>query len=98
MPMATTTDYDAPRTTITAGDSLEELHARRGAPDMAAVDADENDLAAAFELPGSDLFEEELTVAVVPMMADEFRCTRCFLVWHRSQQAAAGHALCRDCS
>jgi hypothetical protein len=98
MPMATTTDYDAPRTTLTADDSLEDLKARRGAPDMAAIDADENDLAASFALPGTDLLDEELTVAVVPMMADEFRCTRCFLVWHRSQQATVGQALCRDCN
>ncbi|HEX6683269.1 MAG TPA: DUF4193 family protein [Candidatus Limnocylindrales bacterium] len=96
--MATTTDYDAPRTTITAGDSMEKLQARRGAAEMAAVDADENDLAAAPEFTGSDLDEEEFTVAVVPMMADEFRCTRCFLVWHRSQRATAAPALCRDCS
>jgi len=96
--MATITDYDAPRTTLTPGDSLEELQTRHGVPDTAAIDADENDLSAAFELPGSDLLDEEFSVAVVPMMADEFRCTRCFLVWHRSQQATAGHALCRDCS
>jgi len=94
--MATTTDYDAPRTTLTADASLEELKARRGRPDMAA--ADDNDLAAAFELPGSDLLDEELTITVVPMMADEFRCTRCFLVRHRSQQATAVPARCRDCS
>jgi hypothetical protein len=95
--MATTTDYDAPRTTITADDSLEDLQARRGA-NAAVIDADENDLAAAFQLPGTDLIDEELTVAVIPMQADEFRCTRCYLVWHRSQKATAAPAICRDCS
>jgi hypothetical protein len=96
--MATTTDYDAPRTTITADDSLEGLQARRGAPNAAVIDADENDLAAAFALPGTDLIDDELTVAVIPMQADEFRCTRCYLVWHRSQKATATPAICRDCS
>jgi len=91
-------DHDAPRTALTAGDSSEEMQALHGSPDTAAIDADENDLGATFELPGSDLLDEELIVAVVPMMADEFRCTRCFLVRHRSQQATAGHELCRDCS
>jgi hypothetical protein len=95
--MATTTDYDAPRTTVTTDDSLEDLKARRHAPDMALLDADENDLAADYLLPGTDLLDEDLTVTVVPMKADEFRCARCFLVWHRSQQAP-GRALCRDCS
>jgi hypothetical protein len=98
MSMATTTDYDAPRTTVTADDSLQQLQDRRGAPNTAAIDFDENDLAAAFEPPGTDLFDEELTETVIPMQADEFRCARCFLVWHRSQRATAGHALCRDCS
>jgi hypothetical protein len=95
--MATITDYDAPRTTLPEDASLEELQSRRGTPHVAAAD-DESDLGAAFEMPGGDVFDEELTVAVIPMMADEFRCTRCFLVWHRSQRATAAHALCRDCS
>jgi Domain of unknown function (DUF4193) len=96
-PMPITTDYDAPRTTVTTDDSLEDLKARRNAPEMAAIDADENDLAADYLLPGTDLLDEELTVTVVPMKADEFRCTRCYLVWHRSQQAT-GREHCRDCS
>jgi hypothetical protein len=93
--MTTTTDYDAPRTKLTAGDGMEELKARRGVPDT-AVDADENGLGASFEPSDGDLLDEEFSVAVIPMMADEFRCTRCFLVCHRSQQAT-GHALCHDC-
>ncbi len=95
--MATTTDYDAPRNTITTDDSLEHLQDRRGEPNAAVIDADENDLAAAFALPGADQLDEELSVAVVPMKADEFRCTSCFMVWHRSQQAATEPDLCRDC-
>lgn len=95
--MATTTDYDAPRTNVTTDDSLEGLKARRNPPDLAAIDADVSDLAADFQLPGIDLLDEELTVAVIPMQADEFRCTTCFLVWHRSQQAT-GRSACRDCS
>jgi len=53
--MATTTDYDAPRTTVTADDSLQQLQDRRGAPNTAAIDFDENDLAADFEPRGTDL-------------------------------------------
>jgi hypothetical protein len=41
-----------------------------------------------------------LTVAVIPMRGDEFRCSRCFLVHHRSQRVVGrdGTEICRDCS
>jgi hypothetical protein len=63
------------------------------------VDLDEAE-ADSFELPGADLADEELSVAVVPMRADEFRCSRCFLVHHRSQRVTArdGSTICRDCA
>lgn len=96
--MAKTADYDAPRVPAEESDSLEELQARRSSPASGMVDTDEADLAESFELPGADLLDEELTVAVVPMRADEFRCTRCFLVHHRSQRAATNPDLCRDCA
>ncbi len=99
--MATTTDYDAPRrTTVDLDeDSLEELKTRRASAQSGAVDVDEADAADAFELPGADLSDEELTVAVVPMRADEFRCSSCFLVHHRSQLAGqrSGQDICREC-
>ncbi|RKN16596.1 DUF4193 domain-containing protein [Micromonospora musae] len=95
-------DYDAPRRPAVEveDDSLEELKARSSAPQSATVDVDEADAAENFELPGADLSGEELTVAVVPMQSDEFRCTRCFLVHHRSQLAARpdGREVCQECS
>lgn len=94
-----TTDYDAPRTggVDLAEDSLEELKGRRDDAASAAVDVD--DTADVFELPGAEFLDEELTVTVVPMRGDEFRCGSCFLVHHRSQLAAQrGEALiCREC-
>jgi hypothetical protein len=75
--MVTTTDYDAPRVTAAAEESLEVLQTRRFAPDPAIIDVDENGMAAAFELPYTHLLDEELTAAVIPMRPDEFRCTRC---------------------
>ena len=84
------TDYDAPRRDdVDLGeDSLEELKARRADTQSASVDVDEAEAAESFELPGADLADEEMTVQVLPMQADEFRCSRCFLVHHRSQLAA----------
>lgn len=99
--MATTVDYDAPRRSAVDldEDSLEELKARRAAAQSPSVDIDETEAAEVFELPGADLSDEELTVAVVPMRTDEFRCSRCFLVHHRSQLAERRNSekVCREC-
>ncbi|HLL66322.1 MAG TPA: DUF4193 domain-containing protein [Micromonosporaceae bacterium] len=99
--MTSTTDYDAPRRPAVEldEDSLEELKSRRAAAQSPTVDLDEAEAAESFELPGADLSDEELTVAVVPMRADEFRCSRCFLVHHRSQLAGErdGQGICREC-
>ncbi|GIJ51846.1 hypothetical protein Val02_87320 [Virgisporangium aliadipatigenens] len=96
------TDYDAPRRDeVDLGeDSLEELKSRRVDAQSAIVDVDETEVAETFELPGADLADEELSVRVVPMQADEFRCSRCFLVHHRSQLAAErnGEYICRECA
>jgi hypothetical protein len=95
------TDYDAPRRPVVEleDDSLQELKARRAAAQSPTVDLDESE-AEEFELPGADVAEEELTVSVVPMRVDEFRCDRCFLVHHRSQLVVqpSGQRLCRDCA
>ncbi len=100
--MTSTTDYDAPRRPMVelAEDSLEELKSRRATAQSPAVDLDETEAAEGFELPGADLADEELSVAVVPMLADEFRCSRCFLVHHRSQLHSSkdGQHTCRECS
>jgi hypothetical protein len=100
--MTSTTDYDAPRRPAVEldEDSLEELRARRASAQSPTVDLDEAEVAETFELPGADLSDEELTVAVIPQRSDEFRCSRCFLVHHRSQLANErnGQSVCRECS
>jgi hypothetical protein len=96
------TDYDTPRKTDDDinEDSIEELKARRVDKSASAVDADETDLAENLELPGADLSNEELSVRVLPRQADEFTCSRCFLVHHRSQLAkeVSGQPVCRECA
>jgi uncharacterized protein DUF4193 len=98
--MTSTTDYDVPRRPLVDidDDSLDELKARRN--QAHAPDLDETDAIEGFELPGAELADEELTVAVVPMRPDEFRCSRCFLVHHRSQLALTrnGENICRECT
>ena len=99
------TDYDAPRRNESeepSEDSLEELKARRNEAQSAVVDIDESDTAESFELPGADLSGEELTVKVIPKQADEFTCSVCFLVQHRSRLSGSapdgGKLVCVDCA
>ncbi|HEY3607892.1 MAG TPA: DUF4193 domain-containing protein [Pseudonocardiaceae bacterium] len=100
------TDYDAPRRSEAdelAEDSLEELKARRNENQSGVVDVDTDAPDENFELPGADLSGlsgEELTVKVLPKQADEFTCSKCFLVHHRSRLAEQhnGQFICRDCA
>lgn len=96
------TDYDTPRRTDSeiGVDNIDELKARRVEASSATVDVDEADLAESLELPGADLSGEELIVRVIPRQVDEFICSQCFLVRHRSQLApTSGTAMaCRECA
>lgn len=100
------TDYDAPRrgdVDEVSEDSLEELKARRAEAQSGTIDIDETELNESLELPGADLSSlsgEELTVRVLPKQEDEFTCSSCFLVHHRSRLAREknGQYVCRDCA
>lgn len=103
--MAASIDYDLPRRSAVDldADSLEQLRARRAAGSQPDFDLDEPDLTDSYELPGAEVaepFDGDLMVAVVPMKVDEFRCSSCFLVHHRSQRVLtrAGQEVCRDCA
>ncbi|VEI12510.1 DUF4193 domain-containing protein [Trueperella bialowiezensis] len=95
------TDYDAPRKQDEElkEDSLTQLKARSNDHQSSSVDEDEVEAAEGFELPGADLSNVELSVAVVPAQDDEFTCSQCFLVHHRSQLAyeEGGLPVCADC-
>ena len=97
-----TVDYDAPRRPPVEADSesLEDLAGRRAAPSTAVADIDDTDAVDSYELPGADLSDEELIVRVVPKQADEFTCSSCFLVHHRSRLARGrnGESICTDCA
>lgn len=100
--MATTTDYDARRVSET--DTQDKSSLRELAPTLqgsatTVVDEDPNDVHF-FELPGADLSGEELSVTVIPQRADEFTCSSCFLVQHRSRMrgSSSGLPVCADCA
>lgn len=96
------TDYDVPRKQDEdlSSDSIEELKAQRNQAQASQVDEDETAAAEGFELPGADLSKEELSVRVLPKQNDEFTCSECFLVRHRSQLAEEhdGVQICKDCA
>jgi hypothetical protein len=95
------TDYDTPRKADDDldVDSIEELKTRRAETAVGLIDLDEGENGP-IELPGADLSGEELTVTVLPRQADEFTCTNCFLVQHRSRLArhTRRDAICQDCA
>ena len=98
------TDYDTPRKGAeeeqASEDSLQELQSRRTDKSSGTIDVDPDDATEPVDLPGADLSNEELSVRVLPRQADEFTCSRCFLVHHRSQLAkeVSGQLVCRECA
>ena len=93
---AMATDYDAPRKQKKSLPPTRLRPSRRPAaatrrPPSSIVE--ENDTAEGIDLPGADLSDEELTVVVVPEQSDEFTCSSCFLVRHRSQVALEKNGL-----
>ena len=99
--MATASDYDARRVSdVEAPDrsALRELTTSLAPPSTAIVDDDPNEVPF-FELRGADLSGEELSVTVIPQRTDEFTCSSCFLVQHRSRMriSSSGQPICADC-
>lgn len=96
-----TVDYDAPRRApADADESLDELAVRRNDATTSVLDIDETDVVESYELPGADLSGEEFVVRVIPKQADEFTCSSCFLVHHRSRRARGrnGESICTECA
>jgi hypothetical protein len=97
--MSTASDYDARRVsdieTVDRSALRELAPALPGSSGVIVDDGNE----AFFELPDADLSGEELSVKVIPARADEFTCSSCHLVQHRSRLRSAGDEppICADC-
>jgi hypothetical protein len=98
-------DYDQPKDKDTEDDDEEAVQHLAGAQndnDGSADDDDDDDSAIAdsYELPGADLSNEDSSVTVIPTQSDEFICSHCFLVRHRSQLAYVkdGKPVCKECA
>ena len=70
--------------------------------DDAEIDEDEMSLAKNFDLPSEEISEEKDVVfpAAMPTQAEEFVCSVCYLVKHKSQLARMDgkKPVCRDCA
>ena len=100
--MAIASDYDAPRTSDTETQdksSLRELTPALRGSSTAVADEDPNEVPF-FELPDADISGEALSVTVIPQRTDEFTCSSCFLVQHRSRlrSSSSGLPICADCA
>ena len=92
-------DYDSPRGKDEDEESLQELG--KSTQNTSNEDDDENAIAEDYELPGADLSNEDASVTVIPIQGDEFICSECFLVKHRSQLAYTdedGQPVCKECA
>jgi len=98
-----TVDYDKPRNADIdePEDSLDDLKARRNVAQSPAIDTDESDSPESYELPDIDISADELLLMrVLPKQPDEFTCSSCFLVHHRSRLASDRHGrlICTECA
>ena len=99
---AVATDYDEVRSDVKESQerSLAAVQSAK-APDAhsAVRELDETDDLEEGQGPGGEFIDEELIVEVVPQADDEFICSSCFLVHHRSQLARQkdGARYCADC-
>jgi len=61
---------------------------------------DDDDETEVYELPAVDLADDELSIRVVPKQANEFTCSSCYLVLHRSRLArhVGARVVCADCA
>jgi hypothetical protein len=100
--MATASDYDARH--VSDVETQDRSALRELAPTLpgSSTTTVEDDPDVYFlEPPGADLSGEELSVmTVIPQRADEFTCSSCFLVQHRSRMrtSSSGLPICADCA
>ncbi len=63
-------------------------------------DAEQSDMERSVELSNAYVIGEDVFVPIAPKRADEFMCSRCFLIQHMSRLASSkgGRRICTDCA
>jgi hypothetical protein len=91
------TDYDAPRTRETdEQDNLDGLKPIR-VVDGSQLGEDLDPLDVELMTSSTDILTDDSTVQVLPPSPDEFACSRCHLIRHRSQLVDEAARICTDC-
>lgn len=98
-----TVDFDAPRRAEAEDQSeaaLGDLKVGRRSDTAQTAVIDAEDEADVFELPAAEVADDELSVRVIPKQANEFTCSSCYLVLHRSRLArqVGARIVCVDCA
>jgi len=90
------TDYDAPRKADDDTESIEAIKERVPAK-SASSDTEDVDSGDSFAIP--DVVSEDLEVVVLPPQDDEFTCSSCFIVKHRSlvSRKTKNGPICTEC-
>ncbi|MCV6983192.1 DUF4193 family protein [Mycolicibacterium pulveris] len=72
----------------------------RAATRFVVDETEEPDAAGLLALDSSELIADDMIVPVIPKRADEFTCSKCFLIHHisRSATSADGQPTCTDCA
>lgn len=97
-------DYDRPKDKDEEDEDEETVKSLAGAQNdndgSEDDDDDEESIAESYELPGAVIKNTDSSVTVIPTQEDEFICSHCFLVKHRSQLAYMkdGKPICKECA
>lgn len=94
------TDYDAPRHVTEDPDAETTIGnvKTRAAESVEALAEDPDPFEADLDVADADATGEDLTVRVLPRQANEFACSRCYLIHHHSQLTDPTTMVCRDCA
>ena len=91
-------DYDAPKKTDDEAESLDALKERSTPTSAGSLDAEEVSIDEDHDR--ENLIDEALNVMVVPPQTDEFTCSECFIVKHKSmlsKKKGKYGAVCLEC-
>ncbi|MEN9714417.1 MAG: hypothetical protein RLZZ164_1081 [Actinomycetota bacterium] len=92
-------DYDAPKKTDDDAESLDAIKQNTKPTSPSIIDVEEDGIADDHER--EQLIDEALEVTVIPPQTDEFTCSECFIVKHKSMMSTKKSKygpVCNDCA
>ena len=92
-------DYDAPKKTDDDHESLDAIKQSTKPTSPSIIDVEEDGIAEDHER--EQLIDEALEVMVIPPQTDEFTCSECFIVKHKSMKSnkkSKYGPVCTDCA